>query len=74
MEVSTASETEEDPIEGESTVEEATGSECERKRRKQAEETIPRLVIILKFLFLSRSSDPLTNHLLSTHTQFDERL
>ncbi|XP_046452031.1 tyrosine-protein phosphatase non-receptor type 2-like isoform X2 [Daphnia pulex] len=41
MEVSTASETEEDPAESDSVVEEAAGSECERKRRKQAETTIP---------------------------------
>jgi hypothetical protein len=46
MEVSTASETEEDPAESDSVVEEAAGSECERKRRKQAETTIPRLVAI----------------------------
>jgi hypothetical protein len=46
MEVSTASETEEDPAESDSVIEEAAGSECERKRRKQAETTIPRLVAI----------------------------
>lgn len=47
VEVSTASETEEDPVETDSVVEEASGSECERKRRKPSEEVIiPRLVEI----------------------------
>ena len=44
VEASTASETEEDLAEGDSSVvEEASSSECERKRRKQTEEIIPRL-------------------------------
>ncbi len=48
MEISTASDTEEDPAESDSIVEEASGSECEpNKRRKQADEIIPRLVAIL---------------------------
>ncbi|KAK4008778.1 tyrosine-protein phosphatase non-receptor type 2 isoform X1 [Daphnia magna] len=42
MEVYTTSETEEDPTESDSVAEETTTSECERKRRKQAESTIPR--------------------------------
>ena len=57
MEVSTASETEEDPTESDSVVEEAAGSECERKRRKQAEMTIPRLVAIhLKDVIMALTS------------------
>lgn len=44
VEGSTASETEDDVPKGDSAVEEASSSECERKRRKQTEEIIPRLV------------------------------
>lgn len=48
MEVYTTSETEEDPTESDSVAEETTTSECERKRRKQAESTIPRLVFAIR--------------------------
>lgn len=44
MDVYTASETDEDPTESDSVVDETTVSECDRKRRKQGETTIPRLV------------------------------
>ena len=52
VEEPSSSETEEDLVESDSAVEEVGNNECEPKRRKQAEETIPRLVLILNINIL----------------------